>query len=422
MTTKAKPTRANGRGLYKRVLGLKKDECLRDPEYPAIRYVCRQTAQGLRQYGQLRYKHPVTGKWTTEGCGAVPVPTEVEAMADALMAEAATERPEGVLIFKWDDLAFEKIRRKAHDIMRLVHSGADPRGVVGPAGVTVEQAIERHIKEPRAKPLEESTVAYYGKVLRLYLAKWAKVPLRRLDQSAVMAMRGEIQEAHGHSTAVMAMRVLKAAWGSGQFHDSRLQDFPKMPRGVLAGNPPKEGSLKRSYLPTWFKELEAVGGQRADVWLLGMMTGLRHGDLVSIRREHIKGCVLTIPDPKGGTSRAFELPLSDAACQLVKRVLASHKSEWLWPSSKGSKSGHIEDPEPQPSEFSVKWTMHDLRRAYAGVAGAVMMNEFHLQLLLNHKIRRGSVTAGHVGVLEAEDLRPSQQAVTDRLQKLGLRV
>jgi integrase len=216
----------------------------------------------------------------------------------------------------------------------------------------------------------------------------------------------------------MVLRLLKAAWNTAQFYDSRLGPFPKMPKGATSGGKPKKSRIKN--LPQWFAELERVQSQqRKDIWLLGIMTGLRRSDLVSVRREHVNGCTLTGPTPKGGKSRAFELPLSDAACALVQRVLRSHNSEWLWPSPQ-SKSGHVENPVPTPEDgFSIKWSMHDLRRTWASVAAAVGINRFHQDLRMNHQLEAGDVTAGYID-LGPENLRPSQQAITDRLRELGL--
>ena len=153
------------------------------------------------------------------------------------------------------------------------------------------------------------------------------------------------------------------------------------------------------------------------------MTGLRRNDLVSIRREDVdlaRG-VLHRPAPKGGTEKAFDVPLSNEALELVERVLRSHNKEWLFPSSL-TKSGHVENIDPKDEDgFSTEWTPHDLRRIYASAAAVALSNGYHVQALMNHAQPSGSVTGGYIS-FEPEDLRPSQQAVTDRLRKLGLPV
>jgi integrase len=412
--------RRNGsRGLYNKIRGLRKDETLSDTEVPNLRYVARITSKGIRQYGQLRYRHPVTAKWASKGCGSVPVEAEVEALANALMDEVEAEGREGTIVVRPEDVAFTAIRQKALDLLTLVRSGVDPEGAGGPQGFTVAEAIEKHISAPRRTPLAPSTVKYYRTVAKLYLPPWLKVPLRRLDGPAVVQMWEKLHKKHGAVTATMAMRVLAASWRSARFHDSRLPSFPELPRGALQGNEPKKSAITASALPQWFKEAAKVKGQRPALWMLALMTGLRRADLVSIRREHVdlEAGTLHVPKPKGGTRRAYTIPLSEEALVLVDGQLMSHNSEWLWPSSE-SKSGHLEDPDALPADgFSVDWTMHDLRRSYASIAAAVLQNNFHIRALMNHKLK--GVTGGYIA-FEADDLRPSQQRITDRLRKLGL--
>lgn len=422
MTPQRRPKR-NGslsRGLYKRVLSLKKDETEADPEVPGLRYVARQTAAGsLTFYGQLRYRHPVTGEWASKGLGRVLTPFEVEAMQEH---DREQMPPEAIGPAPAEHYAFASIRTKARRVLALALSGVDPSTAAGPHGVTVKQAIEQHLREPRDKPLAASTVAYYGKLERLYLGPWLKVPLRRLDQTAIVKLREKLHNEHGRTTAVMALRLLKAAWNTARYHDSKLPPFPLLPKGAMTGRRAKKAAIKPSQLKQWFEEVVAVKSeQRRALWLLGVMTGLRRRDLVTIRREHVDltAGTLHIPTPKGGEDKAFDLPLSDAAWGLVKRVLRSHNSEWLWPSAK-SKSGHIEDPDPQTEDgFSLPWTMHDLRRIYESAAATVVTNGYHLKALVNHALPANDVTAGYIS-FEADDLRPSQQAVTDQLRKRGL--
>jgi hypothetical protein len=63
--------------------------------------------------------------------------------------------------------------------------------------------------------------------------------------------------------------------------------------------------------------------------------------------------------------------------------------------------------------------MHDLRRVYSSAAAAALVHELHLKMLMNHALPSGDVTGGYI-TLEAEDLRPAQQAITDWLKQHGL--
>jgi integrase len=414
--------RNGSKGLYKRVLALKDNGSEPDPEVPELTHEARMTTTGIRHYGQLRYRHPVTGKWTTKGkLGRVPTPFELEALKQAHLDAFLLEGQGGTLIIRDDQIAFEDIRANARTAIATLRSDVDPKSAMGPQGLTVEQAIEEHIAEPREEPLSPATVEQYRRFVSVYLKPVANVPLRRLDSAALMKLKAHLHEA-GPSLPCQVLRVLKAAWTTARFHDPKLGEFPPLPRGTIKPSRRKKGAIKKVDLPQWFAQVEKVGGQRRDVWLLGVMTGLRRNDLVSIRREDVdlgKG-VLWVPKPKGGERRAFELPLSKEAITLVRRVLRSHNSEWLWPSSKRSSSGHIEHPEPRPSDgFSVKWTMHDLRKVHSSAGAAALVPELHLKMLMNHALPSGDVTGGYI-TLEAEDLRPDQQAITDWLKQHGL--
>ena len=410
--------KGNGQhGLYKKVSALKSGGTIADPAVTGLRYVARETkAAGVTVYAQLRYKHPLTGKWTPVGLGRLPTPAEIEAER---AIDAADLPPEAVGPAPVDHYAFHRIRAEASKQLAMVRKGVDPKTAGGPQGVTVAEAIERHYTAPRKHPLAASSVALYRKQARLYLAPWLDTPLTRLDPPAVVNMWETIHREHGQANAVGALRLLSAAWRTARFHDQRIPPFPQLPRGALSNDAPKKSAMPNSALPQWFKELSRVkDGQRRQLWLLGIMTGMRHNDLKTIRREHVDlaAARLHIPCPKGGARRAYTIPLSDAALELVSCILRSHNSEWLFP--RNTKSGHIEHPEPLPSDgFSIDWGLHDLKRTYASIAAAVLQNDFHVSYLLNHK--KKGVTAGYVQ-LEVDDVRASQQAVTDRLRKLGL--
>ena len=267
------PKRRNGnasRGLYKRVLALQVDGSEPDPQVPGLRYVARMTAQGLRAYGQLRYKHPVTGKWATEGLGRVPSEFEVEAMQEQDREDLP---PEAIGPAPPEHYAFTAIRNEARKVIGLVRSGVDPKAVAGPKGLTVQEAIEAHIAAPRPRPLAPRTVAYYRKMSRLYLRNYLQTPLLRLDQATIVKLYEDLYTGHGRDVAVMVVRILKAAWGTARFKDARLPPFPQLPKGALAGSKPKKAAVTASGLPQWFTELAKVKDQRRDVWLLGVHDG-----------------------------------------------------------------------------------------------------------------------------------------------------
>ena len=129
------------------------------------------------------------------------------------------------------------------------------------------------------------------------------------------------------------------------------------------------------------------------------LTGSRRTATCEIRREHVNeaGDVIHFPKPKGGTDRAFDLPLSGVLQDLVRwrldeNVILFRKSPWLFPSAT-SKCGHVvEVKERSLGEL----TGHALRHLYSSLAIESGVPIEALKFLLNHKIPSNDVTMGYL--------------------------
>ena len=139
------------------------------------------------------------------------------------------------------------------------------------------------------------------------------------------------------------------------------------------------------------------------------------------------GAFLHLPRPKGGTERAFTLPLSSVLVDLLQQRKAGNAQlaaegavpegeVWAFPAY--SESGHVE--EPREAIAGVPFTR--ARSAPGGVSATIAesldISAYALQALLNHRQPRGSVTAGYVNI-DVERLRAPMQAITDRLLAIG---
>ena len=77
----------------------------------------------------------------------------------------------------------------------------------------------------------------------------------------------------------------------------------------------RDSSISAERLAAWHEDIQALSKNpiRRDLYLFILFTGLRRKSATEIRWEHLdldKGTLL-IPNPKGGTKRAFVLPLSN---------------------------------------------------------------------------------------------------------------
>jgi integrase len=171
-------------------------------------------------------------------------------------------------------------------------------------------------------------------------------------------------------------------------------------------------------LKGWFLELANLENPiRREFHLLTLLSGSRPTALQQARPEHInfRRRTLHIPKPKGGSKRAFDIPLSREMILSLIRVLRfgrqmhpSQAKNWLFPAE--SASGHLAETKEDRDVLS-KWG-NDLRQTFRTIATAAGVSEFDAKLLMNHSIP--GVNAGYVTrhKLLEDHLRSQQQAIS----------
>lgn len=418
----------SSRLTYRALQKMKPGQSLADPACKGLRFRCAEGSTGKRThiYGEWRGQHPLTKKRITIRLGKPPseddfwetvVPEEVGTPIRITWPGGQRTRSTVVSL----DDALEPFRKKSRGLNRKLAQGLDPRAEISTEGTTVGQAFDLQLAHSRSAKLSDRTVRSY-QAGHAHLADWAKVPLRKITPAMLRERRDRIGKKHGEATANSMLRTLRAAWNLARAEDPNVPEWPK--RAVKPfPRKKKPTALPEKHLSAWCDELRDVPEPRRSVYLLGALTGLRRGDLLSIRREHVdlKAGTILIPKPKGGEERAFTLPLSDAALAVVKRVLRSHNSEWLFPADGPTRggAGHLVEVRPRKGEFSMSWSLHDLRRVYISAATAADVHPYVLKLLVNHSVPRDDVTAGYVDV-STEVLRRETEKVTAYLLVHGL--
>jgi integrase len=175
-------------------------------------------------------------------------------------------------------------------------------------------------------------------------------------------------------------------------------------------------------LREWGKAVLTLTPVMRDLQLFMLMTGMRRTASVEARIEHFdeeRGC-LRVPNPKGGESRAFDLPLSGALIDLVRRRIEENRithpdSPWLFPSD--SASGHVAEVRTDALGGLIG---HALRHLYATLALEAGVPIAELKFLLNHSVSSGGVTMGYLHP-SLDHLRSWQERTTMCiLSKIGL--
>jgi integrase len=171
-------------------------------------------------------------------------------------------------------------------------------------------------------------------------------------------------------------------------------------------------------LKEWFAELVVIGNPvRREFHLFTLLSGSRPTALQQIKPNHIdfRKRTLHLPKPKGGSERAFDIPLSREMILCLVRAIRFGREmyplqarEWVFPAD--SESGHIAETKEDRDELS-KWG-NDLRQTFRTIATAAGVSEFDAKLLMNHSIP--GVNAGYVTrhKLLEDHLRRQQEAIS----------
>ena len=315
--------------------------------------------------------------------------------------------------------------KQARDVARKtlvgMRAGTNPneeRRKARARGLTLRDALDLHLA---SKPMSPRSEQGYRYNCEQYLSDWIDRPLAELgsDRAGVRERHRRITEKHGATTADSVYRVLRAVYNRG------LREHPDLPANPTAnvdyhGLKRRKVEVDAERLKAWGKAVLELHPIRRDLHLFMILTGMRRTSACEARTADLDLTAgsLHVPKPKGGVSRAFDLPLSGPLVDLLSHRLAENpqlhrKSLWLFPAD--SKSGHV--AEVAQHELN-GLTGHALRHTYATLALQAGVPIAELKFLLNHAA--GNVTMGYLNPTQ-DHLRGYQKKASDYvLDALGL--
>jgi integrase len=293
-----------------------------------------------------------------------------------------------------------------------------------PTEITLREVWERYrdahlIRKCRS----ETTIAGYHDHIENVFKAWLDIPLRELseDPGKVAKRHDQITKLKGPCRANGSMRTLRAVYNHAR----------KTHRALPVDNPVdavdwnkeerRNTAMVASDLSGWFAELAKLDNPiRREFHLLVLLSGSRPTAMKSVRPEDfdLKRRVLHIAKPKGGSKRAFDIPLSRQMIRSIIRVMRHGRKlhpnaagAWLFPAD--SKSGHVEEHKEDRANLS-KWG-NDLRQSYRTLATIAGVSEVDAKLLMNHSI--SGVNSGYITrhKLLEDHLRHRQQAISNVL-------
>jgi hypothetical protein len=182
--------------------------------------------------------------------------------------------------------------------------------------VTLRQAWERYrtahlIRKGRS---ERTIDSYRDHVERIFM-EWLDTPLRQLgiDPAQVANKHDRVTGENGPYIANGSMRTLRAIYNHARKTNKSLPS--DNPVDAIDWNHEKrrDTGMGTGDLKAWFTELAALDNPiRREFHLFTLLSGCRPSALQEVQPHHVnfRRRILHIPKPKGGTKRAFDIPLS----------------------------------------------------------------------------------------------------------------
>jgi len=293
-----------------------------------------------------------------------------------------TNRGVTMTLGRVDNLTVLQARREAQELRLRLSRGEDPRTPREPDVATMAGALERYLEtRPHLAP---KTVHFYRSMVEGPLRGIASRPMDRVTRADVRQLHERVTRDSGAAMANGAMRVAKALIND-VLRDVDLPSGNVVSRAVRFNRvEARDWAVGPEEMPGLWAALEAMENRAlATAWEVALCTGLRCGDLRSMRWEHLDDAgVLHVPCPKGGESRAFRLPITEhvlSRLEELREITRPWESPWCFPAR--SKSGHLE---VMRRTKDWPWPAHAMRHTYRTVAMEAGVPTDTVKLLMNH--------------------------------------
>jgi len=226
--------------------------------------------------------------------------------------------------------------------------------------------------------------------------------------------------ASGMYAANGCMRLARAVWNfaKNELETPGLPELNPFRSGKLYHRErARESGMGARDLPAWWAQLQKLPNPiRREMHLFTLLSGLRRQDVLTARWDNIdeKRKSLRIPVPKGGSERAFDLPLSEPMLACLKRAkedgntfFPEQSRIWIFP----AETGHVAEVK-EDGKVKLSHTGHALRHSFRTLAGAAGIDRLRLKILMNHAVER-DVTDSYANVPALFDsLMNAQQQIS----------
>lgn len=306
-----------------------------------------------------------------------------------------------ITLGRWPDLSLRIARDRAAD---LAQRGRSQRAV------TLRDALDLWTERCLLNGGAEGTVKNRRMQFEKHVGDWMDRPLSNITHGRLVKMQIRVGELSKHAANDMLRHI-------GTVYRTATPDpWPgACIRPLRISEPPKRRAMGDP--AEWWRLVQRVESPIVRAyWQFVALTGLRENDAKTARHSLLRDGWLHIPKPKGGASRAFDLPMSTWALDAIRGLPS--ENDWVFPGGIAGK--HIVNPKP-PSIRDL-CSEHALRHHWKYVAEIEAGCPFPVvQRLLNHREKRGVTDIYGESNIESGLVAEWAQRVGDKIaERLGL--
>jgi integrase len=258
-------------------------------------------------------------------------------------------KPERVAIGPCCDLTVEQARGEASRMNGVIAQGGNPaserRSVR--AEMTLQELFDTFLALYAKERLRPVTWKNYESIFNSHLHGWKLHKLSSIRRPDVIALHARIGRTDAKHTANRVIELLSAMfnrarndWGyDGENPAEKIEAFKERSRERFLGDAdPKETAR-------FFKAL----GEESDLWQdffkTCVLTGARCSNVEAMAWTEInwQRSEWLIAAENAKEDEPIRVVLSPEALEILERRAQNSKSEWVFPSTRRSKSGHIEE-------------------------------------------------------------------------------
>jgi integrase len=287
-----------------------------------------------------------------------------------------------------EKLSAERAREEARNRLAQVTLGGDPKADLDDKRRKAEDDLGSVVElylQAREPALRAKSVAESRRYLRVYWKPLHGMPAHEVTRRDVAAQITRITADHGPVPASRARAYLSALM-SWAMREGLVEANP-----VTGTNKPPEPAARDRVLSD--EEIAAVWNACRDddlgrIVKLLMLTGCRRDEIANLRWSELdlESAVINLPGERTKNGRAFEIPLSGPAVDILRSCPRRIGRELVFGDGEGGFQGWSKAKISLDKRAAIApWRIHDLRRTVATVmADKLGVLPHIIEAMLNH--------------------------------------